>query len=196
MKEYQSQSKNEYFKKEIRKRRIKKIFNIISIIILVPIISIFIYLKIDSSNVNLDGTKKEKIRDIKNGTYDKLTAYNQYNKKADFIINNKRDQDIYLILQDVRTNKKAIGIYVYNDTTIKTKVPLGEYEIYSYSGDSWINNKEKFGIFTYEEKIEEKFKFYEIKEKDGYTTMGNGITLSYNYGYGKNKVKKLLKGLF
>jgi len=61
-------------------------------------------------------------------------------------------------------------IFVRGGESIKTKVPLGEYEITYASGKIWYGYENLFGSETHYSKADEKFSFEKIDNKiSGYT---------------------------
>lgn len=88
------------------------------------------------------------------------------------------DGGYYVYLDPVDgSGDNAMGFYVDGGRSTEVLVPLGEYEIYYASGDTWYGLKHKFGSKTVYSKCDDIFDFAD----DGYEYTGWTIELYKQY---------------
>lgn len=107
----------------------------------------------------------------------KLLPYNgeirRFTNKSDiapFEINSDYGSNYFVKLEDSRTGKAVINIFVRGGETVKTEVPLGSYIMKYASGNIWYGYKYLFGKQTIYSKSDDIFRFEIVgNQVNGYT---------------------------
>lgn len=69
--------------------------------------------------------------------------------------------DCYFVLSDHNTGSAIMSFYVHAGSTIKLDVPVGTFDIYYASGDSWYGTDLLFGSDAHYQKFDRTFSFSE-----------------------------------
>jgi len=84
---------------------------------------------------------------------------------ATFAVTSSHDSDFYLKLRDPLNKEVQLRMYIPAKSTIKTKVPLGTYEVVYASGDEWYGERDLFGDTTVFKKGGELLTFSRVGNK-------------------------------
>jgi hypothetical protein len=99
-----------------------------------------------------------------------IKSFTNQDRIAQFEIESSNEENYLIKIKDYYSHKKIMTIFVRGGESIKTKVPLGEYEITYASGKIWYGYENLFGSETHYSKADEKFSFEKIDNKiSGYT---------------------------
>lgn len=83
----------------------------------------------------------------------------------------------YIQLKDIGNENKRIYIYIHPQSVATVKVPLGEYNLYIASGNTWYGKDLLFGSFGTYDKADNILSFYKTEHENGSTINGNTLTL-------------------
>jgi hypothetical protein len=98
----------------------------------------------------------------------------------------------YLILQNISTNKNALSLFIYPNSTANIKVPLGNYEYKYARGKKWYGTDDLFGIAgTYSEGTQ-TVDFYIT----GRQIMGQTLKIFVTMNQGNTNSKQITRGSF
>lgn len=111
---------------------------------------------------------------------------NQKEKKiAPLEIETPKNRDCYFILKSKSTRYNDMKFYGRAGLTVSLDVPLGEYELYYATGDTWYGTKHLFGEDTVYQKCDAVLEF---TTEDGYV-WGHTLTLYSVSGGNMDTVK-------
>ncbi len=92
---------------------------------------------------------------------------------APFSIHTAPGVNYYVKLVDVETGKTAVTVCIWGGQSIKTKVPLGTYELRYATGRDWYGEEKLFGAETSCVQADKRLTFY----RNGPQIMGCGVKL-------------------
>jgi len=118
-----------------------------------------------------DNIEDNEILDISTlPTNGEIKSFTNQDRIAEFEIESSNEENYLIKIKDYYSHKKIMTIFVRGGESLKTKVPLGEYEITYASGKIWYGYENLFGSETHYSKADEKFSFEKIDNKiSGYT---------------------------
>ncbi len=92
---------------------------------------------------------------------------------APFSIKTSGAENHFVKLEDIKTGKTVMAIFIHSGNTVETTVPLGTYKLKYAAGSNWYGEKELFGSDTVCSVANETFTF----EIQGNQIVGNTVEL-------------------
>lgn len=92
---------------------------------------------------------------------------------APFSIKTSGVENHFVKLEDIKTNKTIMAMFIRSGNTVETTVPLGTYKLKYAAGSNWYGEKELFGSDTVCSVANETFTF----EVQGNQIVGNTVEL-------------------